>query len=1005
MGRNSLESNSSDSFDSSEMDSSTNNEHNNTHSENDNSNITHSENDNVMNDSSFESVKIRDGLTVFYTNADNLLNKIDELKVRLQLKTFDALVVTEVYPKTGKSDDIQLSELQIDGYNIYRSNVESHSRGVIIYVSEQISSNIILDLTNHPFSESVWVEIRWNNTDNLLLGGIYRSPQSDSDNNNQLLEIISAATSKNFTHTMIVGDFNIPEIDWNLWTTSKSENHFSYLFLENLRDNFLEQPITKPTRWLHDTPGNVLDLCLIDNKDIVKEMDITTRLGNSDHLCIEIELIFPVLTENISTKRRNFYRGDYKSANSKLTDINWEVMEEMNVEQCWTFFSENVKAVINDTIPIHKDPKKKPKPPWMDHFCLKLVEQKYRAWKRYTFSRNRIDYLDYCKIRNKVSRSVRYAKRKYERGISLEAKENPKSFWKFVKSKTKTRSGIGDLKNDSGEWISDDHEKANELNSFFSSVFTKHENDNMPEFEPIITSTVCDITITKQKVESMLKVLNVSKSTGPDEFHPRFLKETAESIALPVTILFNKSLNEGSIPQEWKLANVTCIHKSGDKTSASNYRPISITSILCRMLERIIKTVLMDHCNDNHIFSDSQYGFRQRRGCILQLLKVFDDWSKFIDSDTPVDAVFLDFRKAFDCVPHKRLLMKIEKLGITGNLLKWITDFLTNRQQRVLINGISSEWTEVSSGVPQGSVLGPILFILFVNDLPSEVNSYCKLFADDAKLYKDLENLQDFEMIQNDIDRLCQWTIKWLMFFNVNKCKILHIGKENPNFEYQMEDKDGTIKNLTVVNCEKDLGIYVQDNLKFDQHISITVNRANRLVGLIKRAFSYLDEETLLVLHKTLIRPILDYGNLIWFPTLKKDIRAIENVQRRITKILPELSNLSYEERLQRLSLSTLMYRRNRMDMIQVFKIVQNIDDISMNGLFEFSDTQTRGNSMKLKKPRALKTFRMNSFCVRTINKWNALPNDIVNSKTVLCFKTAYDRLMGNNKYTTQEIY
>ena len=569
----------------------------------------------------------------------------------------------------------------------------------------------------------------------------------------------------------------------------------------------------------------------------------------------------------------------------------------------------------------------------------------------------------------------------------------------------KTRSGIGDLKNENGEWISDDHEKANELNSFFSSVFTKNENDNMPEFQPNITSSVCDITITKQKVESMLKLLNVSKSTGPDEFHPRFLKETAVSIALPVTILFNKSLTEGTIPQEWKLANVTCIHKSGDKTAASNYRPISITSILCRMLESIIKTVLMDHCNDNQIFSDSQYGFRQRRGCILQLLKVFDDWSKFVDTDTPVDAAFLDFRKAFDCVPHKRLLMKIERLGITGNLLKWITDFLSNRQQRVLINGISSEWTEVSSGVPQGSVLGPLLFILYVNDLPSQVSSFCKLFADDAKLYKDLQNLEDFEVIQNDIDKLCQWTIKWLMFFNVNKCKILHIGKDNPQFEYQMEDKDGNVKNLTVVNCEKDLGVYVQDNLKFDQHISITVNRANRLVGLIKRAFSYLDEETLLVLYKTLIRPILDYGNLIWFPTLKKDIRAIENVQRRVTKILPELANLSYEERLQRLSLTTLLYRRNRMDMIQVFKIIQNIDDISMDGLFEFSDSQTRGNSKKLKKPRALKTFRLNSFCVRTINKWNSLTDEIVNSKTVLCFKTKYDRYMGNNKFTTNEIY
>ena len=238
--------------------------------------------------------------------------------------------------------------------------------------------------------------------------------------------------------------------------------------------------------------------------------------------------------------------------------------------------------------------------------------------------------------------------------------------------------------------------------------------------------------------------------------------------------------------------------------------------------------------------------------------------------------------------------------------------------------------------------------------MPSEVSSLCKLFADDAKLYKDLENLEDFEMIQNDIDKLCQWTIEWPMFFNVDKWKILHIGKDNPNFDYQMEDKDGNSTNLIVVNYEKDLGVYVQDNLKFDKHISLTVNRANRLVGLIKRAFSYLDEETLLVLYKTLIRPILDYGNLIWFPTLKKDIRAIENVQRRVTKIPSQLSNLCYEERLKKLSLSTLMYRRNRMDMIQVFTIVQNIDDISMNGLFEFSDTQTRGNSKKLKKPRAL---------------------------------------------------
>ena len=182
-------------------------------------------------------------------------------------------------------------------------------------------------------------------------------------------------------------------------------------------------------------------------------------------------------------------------------------------------------------------------------------------------------------------------------------------------------------------------------------------------------------------------------------------------------------------------------------------------------------------------------------------------------------------------------------------------------------------------------------------------------------------------------------------------------------------------------------------------------NEMNGLVGLIKRAFSYLDEETLLVLYKTLIRPILDYGNTIWFPTLKKDIRAIENVQRRLTKILPELSHISYEERIRKLNLTTLNYRRHRMDMIQAFKIINKIDDIKMEGLFEFSDSITRGHSLKLKKPRVLKSFRMNSFSIRAIDKWNNLTEDIVNSSTVLSFKTMYNRYMGDQKYHTGDIY
>ena len=313
----------------------------------------------------------------------------------------------------------------------------------------------------------------------------------------------------------------------------------------------------------------------------------------------------------------------------------------------------------------------------------------------------------------------------------------------------------------------------------------------------------------------------------------------------------------------------------------------------------------------------------------------------------PLTQCFSIFGKAFDSVPHKRLLLKLENLGISGNVLKWIENVLSNRLQRVVINGQSSEWTDVSSGVPQGSVLGPLLFIMFVNDLPEEVDPFCRLFADDAKLYKDLQNLEDFDTIQNDLNKLCQWTIKWLMLFNVDKCKVMHIGKDNPRFEYEITDRDGNTKVLKSVELEKDLGVHVQENLKFDKHISLTVNKANRLVGLIKRAFSYLDEETLLILYKTIIRPIIDYGNTVWFPMLKKDIRALENVQRRLTRLLPELVQFSYEDRLRMLNLTTLQYRRYRMDMIQVFKIIHNIDDVKMEDFFEFSDLNTRGHSKK----------------------------------------------------------
>ena len=454
----------------------------------------------------------------------------------------------------------------------------------------------------------------------------------------------------------------------------------------------------------------------------------------------------------------------------------------------------------------------------------------------------------------------------------------------------------------------------------------------------------------------------------------------------------------------WKAANVTCIFKSGDRHSACNYRPISVTVILCRLLEKIIREVIMDHCRINNVFSNSQFGFREGRSCVLQLLKVFDDWTQSIDSGYPVDAIYLDLKKAFDSVPHQRLLLKLKSNGISGNILKWITNFLSNRKQRVTLNGVSSEWTNVTSGVPQGSVLGPLLFIIYVNDLPAAVKSHCRLFADDAKVYKQVADIKDFEEIQEDLYELCRWTIKWQLFFNLNKCKVLHIGLNNPHYDYKMTDMNGNIVDLQEVEQEKDLGIIFQSNLKFDQHICMTVNKANRILGLIKRTFSYLDKSTFLCLYKALVRSHLDYGDSVWFPVLKKDIRIIENIQRRATKILTQYRHLSYSERLRELNLSTLLYRR-RGDLIKVFKIVNGIDDIAHEEFFQLAENTTRGHSKKLFKPRSIKSVRYNSFTIRIVEDWNSLTEDIVSSKSVLQFKTMLDKFWINKRFDDSEIY
>ena len=370
-------------------------------------------------------------------------------------------------------------------------------------------------------------------------------------------------------------------------------------------------------------------------------------------------------------------------------------------------------------------------------------------------------------------------------------------------------------------------------------------------------------------------------------------------------------------------------------------------------------------------------------------------WTKFVDSGIPWDCIYLDFAKAFDSVPHERLLSKVKACGINGKVWGWIRDFLHDRKQRVVLGQERSQWRPVTSGIPQGSVLGPLLFIIFINDLPKEIESYTKIFADDTKLFKAIEDATDSNIIQCDLQKLLDWSKKWQLPFNTAKCKVLHYGKDNPHFNYIMENNI-----LKKALEEKDLGVTFDDNLNFKIHIRNITAKANSRVGLIKRSFLHLSIDSFIPLFKALIRPLLEYCSNIWFPVTQLEINEIEKVQRRATKLIPSLKNTPYPDRLKYLNLHTLKFRRERNDMIQTFRILKNIDELDIATFFELDTVnRTRGHSLKLKKPRVESRTRQNSFSQRIINPWNSLPESAVSCTTLNSFKTELLRAWKNHPY------
>jgi hypothetical protein len=570
-----------------------------------------------------------------------------------------------------------------------------------------------------------------------------------------------------------------------------------------------------------------------------------------------------------------------------------------------------------------------------------------------------------------------------------------KRFWTFVKHRRSDFSNISPLKV-AGRLITDSKQKAEALNNQFQSVFTKETDFQFTSSARNQTyPSIPTITITSPGVEKLLKNLKPGKAAGPDCLSPRVLKELADIVADPLTCIFNKSLKECCVPSDWRHANVAPIFKKGQKYDPANYRPISLTCIASKLMEHIICSSMMKHASRNNIFYSLQHGFRDRRSCETQLIELVSDIASSMEKGLQSDVCVLDFSKAFDKVGHQRLVEKLKWYGITGEVNSWIASFLKNRTQSVVVEGVTSDKVSVISGVPQGSVLGPCLFLYYINDIAEQLASTTRLFADDTMIYMTVRNKDDAKVLQEDIDKLVEWESKWMMKFHPEKCEVITISrKKNPViYNYTMHGHQ-----LSHVSSIKYLGLTISDDLRWDKHVDKVVAKANSTLGFLRRNINIRNTAIKSHAYKALVRPLLEYSSSVWDPYTKHLTSKVEMVQRRAARFTLHKYRRtdSVTAMLKTLNWPTLELRRQQSRLAMLYKI--HHDHVAIDPTLFLSSknhtTQTRcENSLAYHIPFARAEYHQFSFFPRTTRQWNILPECIVNAPSPAAFKKAIHQL------------
>lgn len=733
---------------------------------------------------------------------------------------------------------------------------------------------------------------------------------------------------------MLVGDMNLPGIDWTRNRVKKECNnkHIHQQYLHIMDSHNMEQHVTEPT---HER-GNTLDLVCSNDIGLIQKVAVIMP-GLSDHYLVNIEIThkMPVSIEKTKKIRRLYHKADLQAFREQMEELSAKLSDNIkdpDPEEMWNVLLTGTQEAIEKNVPT-KTVSDRPKnePVWFNKSAKNATMKHRRTYNLYKRTGDPFLKCRYIKERREAKKLLRAIKNDYiTRVVTAPLEEGQtKPFYSYLR-KTTQRSAdtIEAIEDDQGNRVEDRETCANILNSFFQKQF---QSSN--QLVPMVAEyrDTCKLTVTEEGIRKLLTGMKKGKAPGPDGLRKEDLCLDVDIMAECLTKVFNASLQKGQVPKDWRLANVVPIHKKGSRKQAGNYRPISLTSLPCKLLEHIVLREIIEKVET--ALSTRQHGFRCGLSCETQLCGTYHTLAKNTEAQLATHAVVLDYSKAFDRVPHQLLLEKLQLFDLEPHLIGWIHSFLCGRTQRVALGGAYSHEIEVTSGVPQGSVLGPTLFLLYINDLPIELNCGVSLFADDTLIYQTVRDGIEENRFQENIDRLKEWSDRWMMNFNTAKCSVILFNeKQGRGTSYKL---GGQI--LGVESEVKYLGVTIQDDLKFRKHITDKISKASQALGMIKRCLYGAPKKAKMLAYTSLCRPHLEYASAVWDPTKRMDVESIERVQSKAVRFIGNVHGReSVTKAREELELKTLEERRATHRFSLVMRVMR--DDTNHHALSEAYD-------------------------------------------------------------------